>query len=249
MVATRPALRTAVAIAVLAPFVLPALFSGCTTDSTQPLASFHASPDTLDFGVVYPGAPQMLDLWICNDTPEDLTLRWSMHSAEFFLAEKTAETTITVPGADSLLAQVICSPAGAGPKGAVIYLEGRTTLFVPCLAQAETCGCEVSPNLVDFGMVPVESGKQLEFTIRNPAPGVLTGRVPDTSRNGPVARFENPFTMEDSGVPFSLEQGESLRVTVLFRPLEYMNYSWTFPLGAGVCDSLTCTGEGIHSYP
>ncbi|MFH1843890.1 MAG: choice-of-anchor D domain-containing protein [bacterium] len=100
--------------------------------------------------------------------------------------------------------------------------------------------CTITPPALDFGEVMVGDWAEADFTIANIGGESLTGEVPSACGDFQVI----------AGVgPFALSYGQTHDVTVKFMPPAEGLYMCTLYLGATICDSVPCSGNGTIPPP
>jgi hypothetical protein len=87
---------------------------------------------------------------------------------------------------------------------------------------------DVTPGMLDFGIVPPGETSDITFSVRNAGGGVLAG----------TAATATPFSIVD-GSSYALASGQSQTITVRFSPMSALVAS----------GSVTCTGGGGAAVP
>jgi hypothetical protein len=113
-----------------------------------------------------------------------------------------------------------------GPSG-VDYTYGYGGMKLPPL-------CIVDPDSLDFGIVLVSDSLDMYFDIINNGDGILSGTVSETC---------SFFDVVEGGGSYSLAAGETLPVTVRFKPGAGGSFDCWIETGAP-CADVYCTGDG-----
>jgi hypothetical protein len=131
-------------------------------------------------------------------------------------------------------------PLTMGSKSCTIN-TGSLCSSIECTGTGIATGpvCQVTPRNLNFGMVALDTVKQLTFTIKNVGIGTLTG---DVSFSGEHECFS--FVSGDGS--YSLDSAQTRTVTVEFEPLLDQEYSCDIDLGSSACGTVSCQGEGWY---
>jgi hypothetical protein len=199
--------------------------------SEQPVCDVQ--PDTLDFGSVTLGNYADLDFIITNTGGDTLSGTVS-ETCDYFdiiagggayalAAEETAVVTVRF------------EPGLAGNFSCVIETGSGTCADVYCEGSSENPPlCVVEPDTLDYGIVIVGDSLDMNFDIINAGGGVLDGAVSDTC---------SYYQVTAGGGAYALSAGETLHVTVRFKPEKGGSFDCPIETGAA-CGDIFCTGEG-----
>jgi HYDIN/CFA65/VesB family protein len=159
--------------------------TGCsqsvTLTGTGAAARCMLDPTNLDFGSVAVG--QFLDrtFQLRNTGPGGVTISGTITEScpEFSLV---GSTTYSLNGGQTATFTVRFAPSAAGSKSCTINTgsEGCATLPASGTGVAVSADCEVSPDGLSFGEVPIGSRADATFTIRNNGTSRLTGSVSES---------------------------------------------------------------------
>jgi len=197
------------------------------------------SPTNLAFGDVNIDGGQMdKNFTISNsDAVSNLAGAVSINCPDFQLL--TDPNYSLAPG-QSKTFTVRFDPATMGLKQCTIN-TGSLCSNVQCTGTGIATGpvCDVSPGALSFGMVALDTTKELTFTIKNIGIGTLTG---DVSFSGAHECFS--FVSGDGS--YSLASAQTHTVTVEFEPFLDQVYSCDIDLGSSACGTVNCQGEGWY---
>ncbi|MFH1278257.1 MAG: LamG-like jellyroll fold domain-containing protein [Candidatus Eisenbacteria bacterium] len=98
--------------------------------------------------------------------------------------------------------------------------------------------CQLLPDTLDFGAVPVGDTAEASWSIVNAGTADLEGDITESC---------DDFEIVSGGGPFLLGQGEELVVAVRFAPTEVGVRTCAIATGAAGCSVFPCTGIGDYS--
>jgi hypothetical protein len=125
------------------------------------------------------------------------------------------------------------APTSCGVKTCRLDLGGCGFVDLSGTGGGWTCG--VSPQILEFGTVPVGSYVDKTSTITNTGCNVLEGTPSEICPD---------YSIVAGGVPFSLDPGQSHTLTIRFQPTSPgTKYCWV-PIGPSACQSVECRGDG-----
>lgn len=204
----------------------------CTGIGTGPLC--WVDPTALDFGTVPVGSYSERTFSIRNVGEGDLIGSVGEGYPHY-----------SIPGGagafDLVFGQVLTvtvrfEPSSVGPKSAAVG-TGTTCGNVACEGVGtEGPVCDVEPEHLEFGDVPVGSGLDLSFEIRNAGGGTLVGFV--------YASCADYSVISGSG-EFNLGSGEARSVVVRFTPTSVGDSFCTVGTGTSGCPDVLCDGGGV----
>jgi hypothetical protein len=103
-----------------------------------------------------------------------------------------------------------------------------------------TDGCQVTPDSLDFGRVPVGSVADRSFVIKNTTSTTLSGTISESC---------DAYTIVSGSGFYSLMPGDSVSVLVRFAPQAEGSYPCSIGTGNGVvCGGVACTGVGLGVF-
>jgi hypothetical protein len=136
---------------------------------------------------------------------------------------------------ESVIVTVRFAPGSAGTKNCAV-LTGADCANVSCtgLGVEPPPECFVDPDTLDFGTVEVGNFDIMSFEITNTGYGTLAGTVSDAC----------PYYDVLSGGTYSLTNGQSQTVQIIFLPGAAGGHECTIETGNGLCTDVFCTGIG-----
>lgn len=198
-----------------------------------------AVPDLLDFGTIDVGSGADLDLSITNSG--DTTLAGDVtESCDHYSVVSGGGPYVLAPG-ETLPVTVRFEPLYPGSHGCVIETGSTGCSQINCTGDAVgTPSCWVSKTALDFGAVSVGESADLDFTVLNNGTTILAGTVSEPC---------NHYSVLAGGGPYTLYPGESVTVTVRFRPLTKGEHECVVETGDGECSDVSCSGRGAGPRP
>lgn len=182
-----------------------------------PFINMSISPVPVSFGNVVVGESVTQTLTITNLSSSAGILEGNIGSLSAPFSVKSGGGTLRLTPGASLSVELAFSPTVAGVSSQALTITHNATNLVNPVDVAltgtglATVGINVSPNPVDFGIVPL--GGSATQTLRITNPSSSTGRL-----EGNVTNLSNPFSVVNGAGPFTLEPGDSHSVTIRFSP-------------------------------
>jgi hypothetical protein len=211
------------------------LIAGCQLGMESALPDCSVSPSSLDFGAVSLGGDAYRSFSIENLGTGSLNGSVSEDSPYYSIFSGGGD--FSLGEGQSLLVRVRFAPTSGGPLTCSVDLGTGRCSSVPCTGIGGTGPiCEVNPDSLNFGSVPVGSFFDRGFSIRNIGDGILTGLV---SEDDP----EYSIVM-GAGV-FNLAREEVLTVGVRFEPTSVGLKRATILTGTE-CGTIPCEGVGAR---
>ncbi|HOX24333.1 MAG TPA: choice-of-anchor D domain-containing protein [Candidatus Krumholzibacteria bacterium] len=221
---------------------LPPLFGHAFASGTMACDVDVDAPTGGDFGVVVIGWPEEIAATFTNNGSWDLAgdIRIDGDTATFVIVSGGGPTV--VPGGASHTVVVRCAPASAGFwQGVLVGPAGCTTVPLSCSAEDEVIGCQIEPDSLGFGSVPIGYATQQAVTVTNTGNVDLVGEV---ALNG-----DPEFTILLGGGPFAVPPGEFLVIEVEFAPGAVGEYSAVLEFGDASCGPVPVAGTGRAHAP
>jgi hypothetical protein len=205
----------------------------CEGIGIEPPPACLIKPDTLDFGSVDVGGFEMMNFDITNTgygtlngTVSDTCPNFDIITGGSYSLTHDQTQTVTVifyPLMEGLHSCMIETGNGACTDVQGMGYGGEAPL------------CLVEPDTLDFGTVTVGDSLDMSFDIINAGGGVLLGSVSDT------CSYYN--VVAGSGA-FALASGETLNVTVRFKPETDGSFECWVEAGTADCIDVCCLGAG-----
>lgn len=150
-----------------------ALLAGCELGMESSLPECSVTPSSLSFGAVPLGGDAYLSFHIENLGTGSLAGFVSEDSIYYSIFCGGGSFSLTEE--QSLLVRVRFAPTTAGTHACTVDLGSARCSGVACIGTGGTGPiCEVNPDTLDFGNVPVGSFFDRAFNIRNVGDGTLT---------------------------------------------------------------------------
>jgi Abnormal spindle-like microcephaly-assoc'd, ASPM-SPD-2-Hydin len=217
------------------PALLLALIVGCS-DLGSPVAPRGVlSTPALEFGSVVVGGSVTRTLTVSNTGTGPLNGDASLACEGFAITQGGGAFTVP-PGGEHVVEVTFTAPM-IGEVSCELALGAdlpRVPLTGVGLQQAAGAACAVSVSTLDFGPLAVGTSRLLVFRVRS------TGTEPV---NLDVLSSCPSFTLQSGAGPRSLAPGDSITVTVEFRPISGGSQQCTIATGPG-CPSVTVRGVG-----
>jgi hypothetical protein len=204
----------------------------CSGDGMDP-ALCIIDPDTLDFGVVTVEDSLDLAFIISNGGGEILTGDVSKTCDHYSIVSGGGAYALAAD--ETLTVTVRYKPGTVGLHECTIETGSAMCTDVYCSGTSESPPlCVVEPDTLDYGIVIVSDSLDMNFDIINAGGGVLAGTVSDTC---------SYFDVVAGGGSYGLAAGETLHVTVRFKPEADGSFECWVATGAD-CGDVYCTGDG-----
>lgn len=208
------------------------------TGEARPLCS--VVPTSLDFGTVIVGADSTQTFTITNIGGGTLSGSVGGITPRTSYSIVSGGGTFDLVAGQSRVVTIRFSPTVEQPPGCTVTLGTTGCSSVSCTGTGEAHPiCTVDPAGLDFGIVPIGTTADMDFTITNTGGGTLTGGV--------AATCDKYFSVVSGDGSFSLGTGASHAVTMRFTARSTAPSSCLMSLGgtaAAGCD-LLCTGTGL----
>jgi hypothetical protein len=190
-------------------------------------------PDTLDFGTVTVGNYDDLDFIITNTGAD--TLRGTVSEACDHYSIISGDGAYELAADETVTVTVRFEPTSPGLHECTIETGDALCTDVFCTGSGDDPPlCVVEPDTLDYGVVIVTDSLDMNFDIINAGGGVLSGTVSDTC---------SYFDVVAGGGSYGLAAGETLHVTVRFKPEADGSFECWVETGVD-CGNVYCTGEG-----
>jgi hypothetical protein len=204
----------------------------CTGDGLDP-ALCIIDPDTLDYGTVTLGDSLDMAFIISNGGGDTLTGDVSETCDHFSIASGAGGYALAAD--ETLTVTVRYKPGSIGLHECTIETGSALCTDVYCSGTGESPPlCVVEPDTLDYGIVIVTDSLDMNFDIINTGGGVLAGTVSDTC---------SYFDVVAGGGSYGLAAGETLHVTVRFKPEADGSFECWVETGAD-CGDVYCMGDG-----
>jgi hypothetical protein len=191
-------------------------------------------PDTLDFGTVLVGSLLDTTFIITNTGGDTLSGDVSHACTDYSIISGAGPYSLAAD--ETLEVTVRFEPGSAGLKECTIETGNGLCTDVYCSGTGEELPvCVVEPDTLDFGIVIVGDSLYQQFDIINAGGGILSGSVSDTCTY---------FDVVAGAGPYGLAAGETLHVTVRFKPGANGSFECWVETGAPECPDVYSTGDG-----
>ncbi len=208
-----------------------AFLFGCELGMDSALEECNVTPSSLDFGAVSLGAHSDMSFIIENLGTGSLS--GNVTEDSIYYSVFSGGGSFELGEGQSMAVVIRFEPAVGGRHECTVDLGTRCG-GVACTGTGGTGPiCEVNPQELDFGEIPVGSVFGRSFNIRNVGDGILTGYVTEDSDD-----FE---IVEGAGI-FNLARNQALSVGVRFEPTSVGTKTATILTGTD-CASVECTGN------
>ena len=188
------------------------------------------APSSLAFGGLEIGTSSTMSVTVTN--VGDGTLSGTASASAPFTIVSGASYSLSAN--ESQEVRVRFTPPSANSWNETLTLSGGNGASVPLTGSGHPpAAVEVTPQALDFGLVPINTSATETFTVHNSGGGTLTGSASVTS--GPVSIT--------SGGSYSLNAGESQTVTIRWEPTSVTSLSGSISLSGGGGATVTVTGE------
>jgi M6 family metalloprotease-like protein len=204
----------------------------CTGDGMDP-ALCVIDPDTLDYGTVTQGDSLDMAFIISNGGGDVLTGDVSEICDHFSIVSGAGGYALAPD--ETLTVTVRYKPGSIGLHECTIETGSALCTDVYCSGTGESPPlCVVEPDTLDYGIVIVTDSLDMNFDIINAGGGVLNGTVNDTC---------SYFDVVAGGGSYGLAAGETLHVTVRFKPEADGSFECWVATGVD-CGDIYCMGDG-----
>jgi hypothetical protein len=191
-------------------------------------------PDTLVYGTVLLGNYSDQTFIIANTGGDLLTGDVSEACGDYSIISGGGPYSLAA--AESLVVTVRFEPTSAGVKECTIETGSGLCSDVYCTGVGENPPvCHVDPDSLHYGIIAVDDSLDHTFIITNTGGSVLSGSVSETSEY---------YELVAGGGPYDLNGGDTLHVTVRYKPTVEGQHECTVETGNGSCGDVYCEGEG-----
>lgn len=203
----------------------------CTGEGAE--GGSEISPPALDFGMPNPGSETTRQVFITNYGCTTLCGKISEQSDCYRIT--CGEGDFALPTLQILSVLVRFNPPACGTYTCSISTGNALVGDIPCTGRGVGGGCQLSPAMLNFGIVLPGQSSELSFTIINRRCEKVVGTI-----GGICPQYYIVY----GGGMFSLSPGGSQLVTVRFSPTKSGTYNCTIDTGTILCGDVECFGEG-----
>lgn len=188
-------------------------------------------PDHLDFGTVYTHR----DSSFVVSNAGGGVLSGTVGSGCSYFSVLDGAGPFALGAGEQRTVEVRAQPTTGGYEACNVHIYGNHyNGSVLCEMIGVAPACQVVPDTLDFGAVPLGREAEDAFFITNDGGCRLTGTV---------GSLLEPFGVTQGAGPFDLGHGDTLTVRVRFRPLTNGEVTATLDLGVA-CGAVACLGDG-----
>ncbi len=216
--------------------ILLVVVIGCGQDALPPRETCLLLPDSVAFGPVYPGRSKTQPLLITSAEPQWRAVTVRLMNSEFTLVQGDSSFHFEFGPGQTETVMVHFAPATLGRHVAEVQVDGLDCGPVLLTGQCVDSPCRISSEWLAFGHPRIGETETRTFTVRNGGPGPLVLDPRCECRDFHIGQGDGMRT---------LEEGDSLDVTIEYSPTVGGESVCVVDLGADECDQVRCTAFGM----
>jgi hypothetical protein len=194
-------------------------------------------PSTIDFGTVAVGCTVDDTTYVINRTTS--TLNGNVSESCDYFEILSGDGPFSLASGESLMVEVRFAPTITGDFTCDISTGAGDCGDIHCMGDVISM-CSVQPKTLAFGSVAVGDSADLDFKMY---------KIGCTTMNGSVTESCMHYEIAAGGGAYSLLPGDSLTVTVRFKPTA-VGGPWPCSIQTGTdCSNVSCSGYGITPPP
>jgi len=192
------------------------------------------TPELLDFGTVTPNQSRTLQFTIRNDGGGVLSGSVATGCNAFTVTNNSGPYSLAAGVSRTVTVRFL--PPNAGERSCLLSLGSTDCPGITLAGVGDALPlCSLSPSVLQFGGVTVNTSAEKSFVVTNIGGGVLSGTISENC---------NDFEVIEGTGPYGLSGGESLKVTVRFRPTLQALRTCGIGLGSVNCNNVAASGNG-----